>query len=127
MTTTPKTPSKLGAPGRRLWRAVVDTYELRADELAVLEKACRTADDAARLDAALTDAPLMVLGSTGQQRANPLLHEARQTRALLASLLKQLGLPDEEQETPGKLSDNSKRAMKAAAARWGRQAAHYGA
>lgn len=119
MTDKPRTPAHLAAAGRTLWRAVVDTYELRADELLVLEKACRTADDSARLDAALRDAPLMVTGSTGQQRHNPLLHEARQTRALLAALLKQLALPDEADLADGALTGNSVKAMNAARSRWG--------
>lgn len=122
----PRTPPRLDPPGRRLWRDVVDVYELRPDELLVLEKACRTADDSARLDAALKDAPLMVTGSTGQQRHNPLMHEARQTRALLAALLRQLALPDEpamaggasaSEQTKG-VSPSSQRAMNAARARW---------
>ncbi len=117
----PKAPAGLSAPGRRLWRGIAGAYDLRPDEQLVLEKACRTADDSARLDAALRDAPLMVTGSTGQQRHNPLLHEARQTRALLAALLKQLALPDEPAAaTEGAgLSPGSVKAITAARARWG--------
>ncbi len=117
MTEKPRTPPRLGAAGRSLWRAVAGTYELRSDELVLLEKACRTADDAARLDRALLDAPLTVLGSVGQDRANPLLVESRQTRALLAALLKQLALPDED--AGAKQRDTSARATTAARARWG--------
>lgn len=124
MAEKPKAPPRLGADGRRLWHSIVDTFDLRPDELLVLEKACRTADDSARLDRALADGPLMVTGSTGQQRHNPLLHEARQTRALLAALLK-LALPD-EQAQPGQSgqegrgsSPGSVKAMDAARARWG--------
>jgi hypothetical protein len=120
--TAPRVPSGLQAAGRRLWREVVAVYELRPDELLLLEKACRTADDAARLDAAVREAPLTVTGSTGQTRHNPLLNESRQTRALLASLLKQLALPDEPAEASGGSSGvtpGSQRAYKAARARWG--------
>ena len=116
---TPRAPANLGADGRRLWRSVLDVYELRADELVLLEKACRTADDSARLDAAVRDSPLLVTGSTGQQRHNPLLNEARQTRALLAALIKQLALPDDDAGAEGTtLSPTSQRAMTAARARW---------
>ncbi len=114
MTAKPRTPRNLAAAGRSLWRSVVDTYELRPDELLLLEKACRTADESARLDEETRTAPLMVTGSTGQQRHNPLLNEARQTRALLGALLKQLALPDAKRER-----DNSARATDAARARWG--------
>ncbi len=124
MTTRPRTPPRLGAAGRSLWRAVTGTYQLRHDELLLLEKAARTADDAARLDRALLDAPLTVLGSVGQDRANPLLVESRQTRALLAALLKQLALPDSDEDTAAKARDTSARATSAARARWGE---NYGA
>lgn len=125
MADKPRMPANLAAPGRSLWRAVVADYELRPDEIAVLEKACRTADDSARLDAALREAPLMVTGSMGQARANPLLHEARQSRALLATLLRQLALPqDQPAEGTEKPTTNTLRAMKAARARWGSAAPH---
>lgn len=122
MTQTPyrKAPPRLASVGRRLRREVVDQNTLRPDELLLLEKACRTVDDAARLDAALQDAPMLVKGSTGQQRANPLLHEARQTRALLAALLKQLALGDAPDEAAdgAKAKERSFHAMTAARARW---------
>ncbi len=118
MTAKPRSPRNLAAAGRSLWRSVVDTYELRPDELLLLEKACRTADESARLDEETRTAPLMVTGSTGQQRHNPLLNEARQTRALLGALLKQLALPDEESRHAATAHNNSARAMTAARARW---------
>jgi len=114
---TPRAPANLAADGRRLWRSVLDVYELRADELVLLEKACRTADESARLDAAVRGSPLLVTGSTGQQRHNPLLNEARQTRALLGALLKQLALPDEESRHAATAHTNSAQAMTAARAR----------
>ena len=116
MTDRPRTPPNLAQPGRSLWQAVTGSYELRRDELLLLEKACRTADEAARLDDAVRTASLLVAGSAGQQRHNPLLNEARQTRALLAALLKQLALPDPDEDA--KRRDNSARAMTAARARW---------
>lgn len=91
----PRRPSGLGVDGRRLWSAVVGVYELRADEVHVLELAARTADDVAAVQAALAGAPLTVAGSMGQVREHPLLSELRQQRAALARLLRQLDLPDE--------------------------------
>lgn len=116
----PTAPAKLGAPGRRLWRAVVDNYELRADEVVLLEKACRTADESARLDEAAREAPLTVLGSMGQERVNPILNEARQARALLAALVKQLGLPETEEAEAARMSKTTANAISAARARWDR-------
>lgn len=130
--TQPKTPPKMGAAGRRLWRDIVGTYDLRPDELLLLEKASRTADDAERLDAAVAEAPLMILGSQGQPREHPLLAQSRQTRALLAALLKQLALPDDAAasgttSTGRAPSTASQKAMTAARARWGSPGVHRGA
>ncbi len=113
-------PAGLQAAGKRLWRSVLDEYELRVDEAAVLESACRTADYIVRLDEALVDADLISRGSMGQDREHPLLAEARQQRALLARLLQQLKLADLEERAgaPG-IGNNSVKARAAARARWG--------
>ncbi|MFD8336781.1 hypothetical protein ACFV42_29530 [Streptomyces solisilvae] len=90
----PRPPAKLGAAGRRLWREIVERYELRPDEARILGDACREADIVERLEAELADAPLMVKGSMGQLVAPPLVSEARQHRSVLVALLKSLKLPD---------------------------------
>jgi len=110
----PRIPAGLAAAGKRLWSSVVPAYPLRPDEVVVLEKACRTADDLARIDAAVRKEPLLSRGSMGQHRANPLLAEARGMRALLASLLKQLALADPEVGAKQRVDG----ARKAARARW---------
>jgi len=117
----PSQPPGLAAAGRALWRAVVGAYVLRADEVALLTHAARTADIVAGIEAELAGAPLMVAGSQGQERAHPLLTEIRGQRALLAGLLKQLGLPDATVVAAGPAapSEASARARKAARARWG--------
>ncbi len=118
-----KAPPNLGPSGRRLWDEVMGVYAPRPDEVLLLEKACRTADEAARLDEAARVAPLLTRGSMGQERVNPLLAEARATRALLATLLKSLALTDVEDDAgrpagASPMSLTSVRAMKAARARW---------
>ena len=60
----------------------------------ILESACRLRDYVQKLDDALQNAPLTVLGSQGQERENPLLSEVRLQRASLAAHLKQLNLPE---------------------------------
>ena len=62
-TTKPKAPAGLAAGGRRLWHDVLDTFELRADELRVLESAARTVDLIDDMRAAMKGQPLMVPGS----------------------------------------------------------------
>ncbi len=69
-------------------------YELRPDELIVLESACRTVDHVADLEAEMANQPLITKGSMGQERENPLLSEARQQRAFLNRCFAQLDLPD---------------------------------
>lgn len=90
-----RAPAKLGPRARRLWRDVTGTYQLRPDELALLEDACREVDIVDWLDVELRDAPLYSTGSAGQPVANPLLAEIRQHRNTLTSLLRSLKLPDD--------------------------------
>lgn len=117
--TPPRAPAGLAAAGRRLHRDVTTRYGLRADELRVLEQACRTADQLDRYDAAMKNAPLTVKGSQGQMIVHPIFQESRLARGLLASLLKQLGLPDEDaQQKP--MSGASRKAQHAALTRWKR-------
>lgn len=113
----PPAPAALGTRGRKLWRAVVTQYELRLDELILLESAARTLDDAERLRLALLTADLLVLGSTGQCRAHPLLTELRQSRSLLAQHFRQLGLPDLDAGT-AVAKQKSAAHQRAARARW---------
>lgn len=90
-----RTPPGLNVSGRRLYRQILSKYEFRPDEMVVLENACRVADTIARLDAALVDAPLVTVGVGGQDRIHPILVELRQQRIILASLLRQLQIPDD--------------------------------
>ena len=113
------TPAHLGAKARRMWRAITGTYELRADELRVLEDACREVDLIERLEEAMRGADLIVHGSQGQPVANPLVQELRQHRATLKALLGSLKLPDED----GRQAESrSSSAREAANARWRRGA-----
>jgi phage terminase small subunit len=112
-------PAKLGAKAKRLWRDVADEYELRADELRVLEDICREVDLIEKLQKEL-DKPatqLIVRGSMGQPVANPLVQELRQHRSVVARLLAGLKLPDEEAA-----AERSTSAREAANARWRRGA-----
>jgi hypothetical protein len=88
-------PKGLGRQGRKLWRDVVSEYELRVDELVLLENACRTVDKIEFLEAGMAGEPLIVKGSMGQEREHPLLSETRQQRSYLNRTLAQLKLPDD--------------------------------
>lgn len=113
------TPKGLAAAGSALWLRISVAYVMREDEVTVLEQAARVADVIAKLDAALVNAPLTVLGSAGQLREHPLLAEARQQRVLLARLLVQLKLPEADEVTSRRAAERSDKARKAARARWG--------
>lgn len=105
-------PRGLKAAGRKLWKATVETYELRQDEQEVLRAVCAEADLIARMEEELADAPLTVEGSMGQLVPHPLVTELRQHRATMAALLRGMKLPDEG----GEAASNQQRA--AANSRW---------
>lgn len=114
--------SGLGQAGKGLCEAVVadlpDGWELDERERVLLNLAGRQADDLARLERVIAKKGAMALGSTGQPVVHPAVAEARQARLAISKLIGELELPDEE-EKPS--TSASKRAKKAADARWGRR------
>lgn len=120
----PVPPEGIVGAGLSLWRQIVNVYDLRPDELRVLEDACGEAVLIDRLRRALDDgAPLIVKGSMGQQVASPLMTEIRQHRATLAQLLGRLHLPDDPNEVSSDSpAERSVKARAAANARWRRGA-----
>lgn len=114
----PRAPRGLKARGKALWNEIVDKYDLRPDELRVLEAAAFEADIIATLEDGMKGADLMVKGSQGQLVINPLIPELRQHRSTQAGLLRQLKLPDDP-GAAGADEDRSTQAREAANARWG--------
>lgn len=115
----PKPLRPLGEDGRALWDSIIPAYELRPDEVRILQDACCEADIIARLEEELVGAELMVKGSQGQLVASPLVSELRQHRATLAGLLVKLKIPDSPAGAARKRAVVSAQAVKAARARWG--------
>ena len=117
----PTKPRGLNTAGAKLWRLISDPakYELRPDELRILEDACREADLIDKLEAELEFADFMVTGSQGQDVINPMIPEVRQHRATLTSMLLKLKLPDDEPEQKPEANPRSVGARNAANARWG--------
>ena len=116
-----RTPPSLGPIGGALWRELMAKYQFRADEARVLFDACAEADLIDTLQSAQKEQPLTVKGSMGQQVINPLISELRQHRSTLASLLKQLALPDEAGGVAGSVAGSKVRSTQARAAaqkRW---------
>lgn len=117
----PTKPKNLKVAGAKLWRLISDPakYELRPDELRILEDACREADLIDEIESQLDGEPFMVTGSQGQDVIHPLIPELRQHRATLTSMLLKLKLPDDEPTEKASTSPRSVGARNAANARWG--------
>lgn len=95
MATKPKAPKNLRERGRRTWDNVTSKYELRFDELDILEDVCREIDLIDSLEESLEGAPQTVRGSQGQEVANPLITELRQHRSTKKALWGAIKLPEE--------------------------------
>jgi hypothetical protein len=91
-TTPPDPPVGSSAAGRRLWRSIVEEYELEEHELALLREMTRTVDQLESLAAVLRREGVMHDSPQGQ-RAHPALIESRQLRIALARLQAALRLP----------------------------------
>ena len=91
----PKPPAGLSTSSRKLWAHVVEVYDLRQDELAVLEEAVRALDRAAQAREQLRKDGLMLEGRFGA-RAHPAQAIENSAALRAAKLLRQLGLGDAE-------------------------------
>lgn len=89
---TVKPPTGLREAGKRLWRSILDDYDLDEHERALLLEACRSVDLLDLLDAAVRKDGPMVDSPQGQ-KAHPAAVEARQQTIALARLLAALRLP----------------------------------
>lgn len=96
--TVSKAPAGLKVSGRRLWRSVVDEFELDEHELALLLQAARCVDRLDRLAEHAADAPLVVTNSRGDQVTHPSVTESRQQAITLSRLLASLRLPSGEMD-----------------------------
>jgi len=105
----------MGERGKRLWRDVVEVFELRADELVVLRSACYAEQRVHGIREELSQMQILVLGSMGQLVANPLLTEVRAHEGHVATLLAKLKLKDVDS---GASQGRSEGARAAAQARW---------
>lgn len=89
-----KAPAGLGDAGSKLWRDVTGKYELRADEMVILEAACAARDRVAAMEKERNGA-VTETGSMGQLVVHPLIGEIRAHEAQIAGMLAKLKLPDE--------------------------------
>jgi hypothetical protein len=108
-------PATLADAGKALWAKVVAKYDLRVDELAILEGACRAADMVASLGDVWAEEgrPMYTKGSMGQLVEHPAPKGIRTWQAAHDAAMARLKLPD---EPSGAVNTNPARA--AAASRW---------
>lgn len=112
-------PEGLGVKALAVWDGITTDFDLRYDELQVLEDCCREIDLIGRLEKDLAVSDLVVEGSQGQPVSSPLVTEIRQHRATLARLFAALKLPVDAGMAKQEAEDRSSSARKAAQARWG--------
>ncbi len=119
---TPRAPKGLGAPGKVLWKSIQQDLEpgleFDARDTELLTRACRCADELAKLEEMIDARGVTVLGSRYQTVVNPALSEARQARLVLLRFLSAIGMADPS-DRPGKGTLASRRGRAAAEDRWG--------
>ena len=114
---TVRAPSGLGKAGRALWRDLMAEYGLNPVEAAILVQVCRCVDRLEAIEAELAGMPLVVAGSTGQPRCNPLLAEQRAQARVLESRCRALAIPLPGEDVGRRRSPS---AREAAVQRWSR-------
>lgn len=97
MTDTPAPPSHLQAAGRRFYETMVDTFDFDVQELQLLQLLCEQIDLQARARKEIRKHGLTLTNpKSGAIKPNPALSIERQATRLIASLVRQLALPDDE-------------------------------
>ena len=93
----PKAPGMLESAGLAVWESMVSKYELRVDELILLEDYCSMADEIVNLRAAHVgmDRPQMTKGSMGQLVTHPIPARITDLQMKRTRLKAQLNLPDD--------------------------------
>ena len=97
----PRIPTGTKPGGERLWRSVVDAFELDEHELTLLREAVRTVDLLDTLAAVVAEDGPMVESPQGR-KVHPAIVESRQLSITLARLLAALRMPsgDEAENRP---------------------------
>jgi hypothetical protein len=95
-TTQPKpVPKGLAARGRSLWREVTQNYSMNPAEAVILHELCRVVDVLDRLNTELAATDVLVGGSRGQLRPNPLFATIVEFEKMADLLSRRLALPDD--------------------------------
>src|SRR5215510_8133502 len=94
---TPRAPTGAGPAGRRLWRAVVEPFDLDQHELALLTAMVRQIDRLDVLERLIESEGVMVRGH-GTVKIHPAVVEARQTAIAIARISASLRLPSGDED-----------------------------
>jgi hypothetical protein len=85
--------------GREWWAAIAGRWELDPHEVALLRRVVAIADRITRLEETVEREGDLVSGRDGP-KGNPALAEVRQSEALLAKIVAQLRIPDDQGVRP---------------------------
>jgi hypothetical protein len=83
-----------GSEGQRLWEHVTTEFDLPEDKLAILRRACHTADICARLEVEIRSGDVITLAGNGAAVVSRALTSHRQASETLSKLIRSLGLED---------------------------------
>nr|DAJ25788.1 MAG TPA: terminase small subunit [Caudoviricetes sp.] len=109
---------KAGEAAEAFWRRVVVRWELRTDELRILQDACVQLALVDRLQYEADRSDVLIEGSRGQLRPNPIFDAVRQHRLALTNILKSLNIPESDEEEAARAERRHNKAVKAARTRW---------
>jgi P27 family predicted phage terminase small subunit len=90
--TIPPPPDELAEAGRELWTKVMRAYVIEETHAELLFLACVSADSASSMRRQIKAEGEIVIGSTGQPTAHPLIAAEGAAQKRVASFLRQLGL-----------------------------------
>jgi hypothetical protein len=102
---------------------MTEAYDFEPHEMALLVSAASTLDEIEGMERALSVSGPVVVGSTGQDRVNPLIPALANHRLTLLRTLRQLNIEAEPAVAPtADQRQRSAKARHAAQARWGKAA-----
>jgi P27 family predicted phage terminase small subunit len=99
-TRSSRPPAHLSLAARRLWAAILGTYELEPHHRALLTKALEAMDRADQARAEIGAGPLLITSRLGALVPHPLLSVERDARAQFATIMRGLGLDVEGPPPP---------------------------
>lgn len=120
----PEPPRPLGEAGRAWWDAVHREWSFDPSNEPLVVAIAESLDEIDRLKREVNRATgLMVSGSKGQLTEHPGLASLRRERTVVATLLRQLDLPDADEDTGHRLASvtpvrSSAKARESALTRW---------